>query len=75
MLKVRGMEQGTLPKGIIEFIELEGDDLKYGMIKLEIFMRDGKPTKWQITRLTTLKDSSVPIDIDGYCIEREEGIS
>jgi len=52
------MKIDILPKDIIDLVKAEGAGLDFGMIRLEIFLRDGRP------RYVIVKEKSI-IPADG----------
>ena len=42
------MKNDILPEGVISLVQKEGQGLGHGIIRLEIFLRDGHP-RWNVT--------------------------
>jgi hypothetical protein len=57
------MENNILPADIIALVKEEGESLEFGLIQLNIFLRDGKP-RWEITRSRSIINDTIPNDID-----------
>jgi hypothetical protein len=62
------MKIDILPKDVIAIVKAEGNGLEFGMIRLEIFLRDGKP-RWEITRSRSIIDDTIQKGIDVTCLK------
>ena len=51
------MKTNLLPANIISLVKNEGEGLEFGSIRLEIFLRDGKP-RWEVTRSRSIVDDT-----------------
>ena len=60
------MMYDILPDTIISAVIKDADGLDFGVVRLEIFLRNGKP-RWQITRSMSIIDDTFPNDIDVNC--------
>jgi len=49
--------KNILPNDIISMIRAEGNGLDFGLIKLEIFLRNGHP-RWEITRSRSILEET-----------------
>lgn len=53
------MKNNLLPANIISLVNSEGENLVFGSIRIEIFLRDGKP-RWEVTRSRSIIDETTP---------------
>jgi len=60
------MKNNLLPANIISLVKSEGDGLAFGSIRLEIFLRDGKP-RWEISRSISIVDALTSNGSDADC--------
>jgi hypothetical protein len=71
------MKIDILPNEIVSIVKAEGKDLDFGVIRLEIFLRDERP-RWEITRSRSIIDDTIPKSIDAVAYQKtigEEDIS
>ena len=52
------MKHDILPNEVVKAVKTEGLGLDFGVIRLEIFLRDGKP-RWDITRSRSLLEEPI----------------
>jgi len=52
------MKYDILPDDLVQFIRAQGNALEFGSIKLEIFLRDGKP-RWDISNSLSLLPETI----------------
>ena len=66
------MKHDLLPPNVIALVRHEAECLEFGSVRLEIFLRDGKPRRWEISKSISIIDESVPKSIDGNFPKKEE---
>ena len=66
------MKYNILPDDIVQFIRGQGKILEFGSIKLEIFLRDGKP-RWDISNSLSLLPETIKQGIDAVSLKTTGG--
>ena len=68
------MKNNIPPSDIISYVQSEAEGLNFGTIRLEIFLRDGKP-RWQISKSQSIVDASTIKGVDVYCQKTVEVVA
>ena len=58
------MKIDILPNDVVDLVRAEGEGVNFGKIKLEIYLRDGKP-RWDISRKRSYLFDFIKKGIDG----------
>ena len=67
------MKTNILPDDVIAMVRAEGEGFDFGVIRLEIHLRDGKP-RWDIGRSRSILEDTIRKGIDLDCpTENKQG--
>ena len=66
------MKNDFLPNEIISLLRKESEGLVFGDLKLLINLRDGRPSRYEISKSISIMDESILKIIDGIYPKKEE---